>query len=109
PEADAPEDPGASAVMKRSLHSRATGRATIAAVANPVGPMDASAARRTEQQRWPHAIWATAGGARPCAGGGRREMTFETPSAPIETPYNQSAASMVRIWWVMMMNWARVE
>ncbi len=36
-------------------------------------------------------------------------MTLEMPSAPIETPYSESAASMVRFWWVTTMNWARAE
>ena len=36
-------------------------------------------------------------------------MTFEIPSAPIDTPYSESAASIVRFWWVTTMNWARDE
>ena len=36
--------------------------------------------------------------------GRRREMTFEMPSPPIETPYSESAASIVRFWWVTTMN-----
>ncbi len=32
---------------------------------------------------------------------------METPSWPIETPYSQSAASIVRFWWVITMNCAR--
>ena len=39
-------------------------------------------------------------------GRSRREITFETPSPPIETPNSQSAASIVRFWWVITMNWA---
>ena len=41
------------------------------------------------------------------SGGRRREMTCETPSSPIETPYSVSAASIVRFWWVTTMNCAR--
>ena len=37
------------------------------------------------------------------------EITFEIPSAPIETPYSESAASIVRFWWVTTMNWAWPE
>ena len=33
--------------------------------------------------------------------------TFETPSSPMDTPYNTSAASMVRRRWVTTMNCAR--
>ena len=36
--------------------------------------------------------------------GSLREITFEMPSAPIDTPYNESAASIVRFWWVTTMN-----
>ena len=43
------------------------------------------------------------------AGGSRREITFEMPSAPIDTPYSESAASIVRFWWVTTMNWACPE
>ena len=39
--------------------------------------------------------------------GSRRNSTFETPSPPIDTPYRQSAASIVRFWWVITMNCAR--
>ena len=38
--------------------------------------------------------------------GSRREITFEIPSEPIDTPYSESAASIVRFWWVTTMNWA---
>ena len=36
-------------------------------------------------------------------------MTFETPLPAIETPYRESAASIVRFWWVTTMNCARPE
>jgi hypothetical protein len=42
-------------------------------------------------------------------GGSRRETTFDTPLPAIDTPYRQSAASIVRFWCVTMMNWARSE
>ena len=38
-----------------------------------------------------------------------REMTLDTPSPPMLTPYRRSAASIVRFWWVTTMNWARSE
>ena len=39
--------------------------------------------------------------------GSLRESTLEMPSSPIDTPYSQSAASIVRFWWVITMNCAR--
>ena len=82
----------ASAVMNRSLQSRGTSGATIAAAV-----AQATSATSSISGSWPlsKSRW--------------REITFETPSWPIETPNSQSAASIVRFWWVMTMNWARPQ
>ncbi len=80
-----------SAVMNRSLQSRGTSGATIAAAAQATSATSSIAGScPVSNSRW-------------------REMTLETPSWPIETPYSQSAASIVRFWWVMTMNWARPQ
>ena len=42
-------------------------------------------------------------------GGSRRLITFETPLPAIDTPYSESAASIVRFWCVTTMNCARLE
>ena len=82
----------ASAVMNSSLQSRGTSGATIAAVVayatSATSPISGSCP--LSNSRW-------------------REITFETPSWPIDTPNSQSAASIVRFWWVMTMNWARPQ
>ena len=48
-------------------------------------------------------------GLRSAPAGSRREITFETPLPAMDTPYNESAASIVRFWWVTTMNCARPE
>ena len=38
----------------------------------------------------------------------RRDSTLDSPSPAMLTPYSTSATSIVRRWWVMTMNWARL-
>ena len=60
------------------------------------------AAAGRQSHPWRHGL----AGAR---SGSRREITLETPSSLIDTPYSESAASIVRFWWVTTMNCARSE
>ena len=47
--------------------------------------------------------------ASPCWRGRRREITLDTPLPAIDTPYSESADSIVRFWCVTTMNCARPE
>src|SRR3954451_8104672 len=60
-----------------------------------------------DDARFAAAAHAYAASSASCLPPSRREMTFETPLPAIETPYRQSAASIVRFWWVTTMNCAR--